>query len=188
MYSKKNNMKYKLQLLIYCFLFVVVLLQGQTVITKSIYETKPNDVEAYYFITERYNFKFGESDVSNALQRAINQVKTEKNFGVLFIQEGKYRISKTIYIPPAVRLIGYGKNRPEFILTKNSPGYQKEDSTDNGETDNYMFWFTRNLVTENQRPADANAGTFYRAISNINFTIEDGNPNSISLRTHFSQH
>ena len=50
-------------------------------------------------------------DVSDALQAAINQVKKEKNFGILFIPEGKYKISKTIYIPTAIRLIGYGKNR-----------------------------------------------------------------------------
>jgi hypothetical protein len=182
-------MKKKLYLLLFGLLLVVVSMQGQTVIPKSIYETKPEDPEAYYFIPENYNLKIGDkSDVSDALQRAINQVKTEKNYGVLFIPEGKYRISKTIYIPPAIRLIGYGKNRPEFILSKNSPGYQKGNSTDNGKTYNYMFWFTGNLVTDGQRPIDANAGTFYSAISNINFTIEDGNPNAIALRAHFAQH
>lgn len=182
-------MKGRLHLLMCGLLFVVAAMQGQTVITGSIYETRPDDADAYYFIPENYDFKAGgKSDVSDALQTAINQVKREKNFGVLFIPEGKYKISRTIYIPPAIRLIGYGKNRPEFILTKNSPGFQKKNSTDNDETYNYMFWFTGNLVTESQRPADANAGTFYSAISNINFTIEDGNPNAIALRTHFAQH
>ncbi|MCE5227769.1 MAG: gluconolaconase [Porphyromonadaceae bacterium] len=182
-------MKGRLHLLICCLLFVVVSLQGQTVITKSMYETRPEDDDAYYFIPEKYVFKLGESDVSDALQRAINQVKTEKNFGVLFIPEGKYRISKTIYIPPAIRLIGYGKRRPEFILTKNSPGFQNENPMiGGGERYNYMFWFTGNLVTDDQQPRDANAGTFYSAISNINFTIEDGNPCAIALRAHFAQH
>ncbi len=182
-------MKRRLHLLLCGLLFVVVSMQGQTVVTKSMYETRPDDADAYYFTPENYDFRpDGKSDLSDALQRAINQVKIERNFGVLFIPEGKYRISKTIYIPPAIRLIGYGKNRPEFILIKNSPGYQKETLTENAETYNYMFWFTSNLVTENQRPADANAGTFYSAISNINFTIEDGNPNAIALRAHFAQH
>lgn len=181
-------MKGRLHLLVSCLLFVVVSLQGQTVITKSVYETRPDDAEAYYFTPENYGFKFGQGDVSEALQRAINQLKIEKNFGVLFIPEGTYNISKTIYIPPAIRLIGYGKRRPEFVLTKNSPGFQKESPTQGGERYNYMFWFTGSLVTDDQQPRDANAGTFYSAISNINFTIEEGNPNAIALRTHFAQH
>ena len=110
-------MKRRLHLLLCGLLFVVVSMQGQTVVTKSMYETRPDDADAYYFTPENYDFRpDGKSDLSDALQRAINQVKIERNFGVLFIPEGKYRISKTIYIPPAIRLIGYGKNRPEFIL------------------------------------------------------------------------
>lgn len=182
-------MKGRLHLILCSLLLVAMSIQGQTVITSSMYETRPADDDAYYFIPENYDFKSdGKTDVSDALQTAINQVKTERNFGVLFIPEGKYKISKTIYIPPAIRLIGYGKNRPEFILTKNSPGYQKGNSIEGAEAYNYMFWFTGNLVTENQRPTDATAGTFYSAISNIDFTIEDGNPNAIALRAHFAQH
>lgn len=33
-------------------------------------------------------------DVSDALQAAINQVKKEKNFGILFIPEGKYKSAR----------------------------------------------------------------------------------------------
>ena len=99
----------------------------------SIYPLKPNDSEAFYFTPENYPIKAdGKMDVSDALQAAINQVKKEKNFGILFIPEGKYKISKTIYIPTAIRLIGYGKNRPEFILAKNSPGFQEEVADDIG--------------------------------------------------------
>ena len=71
----------------------------------SIYPMKPNDPEAFYFTPENYPIKAdGKMDVSDALQAAINQVKKEKNFGILFIPEGKYKISKTIYIPTAIRL------------------------------------------------------------------------------------
>lgn len=35
---------------------------------------------------------------------------------------------------------------------------------------------------------DANPGTFYSAISNINFTIRDGNPAAVVIRAHFAQH
>lgn len=65
----------------------------------SIYPQKPNDPEAFYFTPENYQIKAdGKMDVSDALQAAINQVKKEKNFGILFIHEGKYKISKTVYI------------------------------------------------------------------------------------------
>lgn len=154
----------------------------------SIYTLKPNDSEAFYFTPENYPIKAdGKMDVSDALQAAINQVKKEKNFGILFIPEGKYKISKTIYIPTAIRLIGYGKNRPEFILAKNSPGFQEEVADDKGKA-KYMFWFTGAVVKEGEKPRDAGASTFYSAMSNINLRIEDGNPHAVALRTHFAQH
>lgn len=152
----------------------------------SVYTQKPEDPEAFYFSTENYGFKDGE-DVTVALQSAINQLKREKNFGILFVPEGKYRISNTVYIPNAIRVIGYGKNRPEFILTKSSPGFQEEVPNDKGKS-KYMFWFTGSIVEENQRPRDAGAGTFYSAMSNINIRIEDGNPHAVALRTHYAQH
>lgn len=152
----------------------------------SVYIQRPNDPEAHYFTRENYGFKEGE-DISETLQHAINQLKREKNFGILFIPEGRYRVSKTIYIPNAIRLIGYGKSRPEFILSKNSPGFQEEVPNDKGKA-KYMFWFTGGLVENGQQPRDAGAGTFYSAMSNINIRIEEGNPYAVALRTHYAQH
>jgi polygalacturonase len=155
---------------------------------ESIFTEKPNDPQGFYFTSTNYNIETdGITDVSDELQAAINQIKKEKNYGILFIPEGKYRISKTIYIPKAIRLIGYGKNRPEFILGENTNGFQTGDqSGDFGES--YMFWFTLNLVDEGSLPNDANPGTFYSAFSNINIRIKNGNPNAVALRTHFAQH
>ena len=113
--------------------------------------------------------------------------KKKYNFGIVFLPEGKYKITKTVYIPKAVRLIGYGKKRPIVFLAKNSPGYQQEVIDDKGKA-RYMFWFTDNLVNESEKPRDAGAGTFYSAISNIDLRIEDGNPHAVALRTHFAQH
>ncbi|MDR1644610.1 MAG: SMP-30/gluconolactonase/LRE family protein [Tannerellaceae bacterium] len=152
----------------------------------SVYTLRPADAEAFYFTPENYSAD-GKTDVSDALQAAINQVKRERNFGILFIPEGKYLISKTIYVPAAIRLIGYGKKRPEIILARNSPGYQQEATADKGKS-NYMFWFTSGMVEAGQTPRDASAGTFYSALSNINLRIEDGNPHAIALRTHYAQH
>lgn len=164
-------------------LLFFLIFHSTLLITKaqSVYTQMPVDPEAFYFTSETFEIRSdGKQDVSEALQFAINKLKKEKNFGILFIPEGKYLISKTIYIPRAIRLIGYGENRPEFILEKNTPGFQEEQ--------NYMFWFTGNLVEEGQEPRDAGAGTFYSAISNIDFRIEKGNPGAVALRTHFAQH
>jgi len=86
---------------------------------RSVYQSRLDDSDAIYFTPA--NFKItadGKTDVSDALQQAITEVKTKYNFGIVFIPEGKYLISKTIFIPQAVRLIGYGKKRPQIILAK----------------------------------------------------------------------
>lgn len=163
-------------IILLAFVYMASNLQAQ-----SVYELKPEDPVAEYFTPDKYQIKAdGKTDVSDELQLAINKVKIEQNFGILFIPEGKYLISKTIYVPKAIRLIGYGKERPEFILGKNTPGYQQEQ--------NYMFWFTDGMVQDGQRPRDAGAGTFYSAFSNIDIRIEKGNPMAVGLRTHFAQH
>ncbi|MDR9414799.1 MAG: glycosyl hydrolase family 28-related protein [Gracilimonas sp.] len=168
-----------MKLVILCF--AILFYSPLTTIAQSVYTQIPDDSEALFFTAENFNIvPDGEHDVSEALQLAINKVKKDKNFGILFIPEGKYLISKTIYVPKAIRIIGYGENRPEFILGENTKGFQDEN--------NYMFWFTSNLVEKGQQPRDASAGTFYSAISNINFRIEKGNPKAIALRTHFAQH
>jgi hypothetical protein len=154
---------------------------------ESVYKEKPNDPEAVFFIPENYGVTGRNADISDALQKVINDLKTEKNFGIVFIPEGNYRISKTIYVPQAIRLIGYGAKRPVITLTRNSPGYQQEVPSDKGRA-NYMFWFTGRVVGSDGRVQDAGAGTFYSAISNINLVIEDGNPHAVALRTHFAQH
>ncbi len=167
-------------LLIVCWIIGSLPLVGAAE-SSSVYTQRPNDPEAFYFTPENYGFKAdGKSDVTEALQKAINQVKQEKNFGILFLPEGNYRITKTIQIPSSVRLIGYGKKRPVIYLGANTPGYQT--------TRNYMVWFTGGLAPEGREPSDANAGTFYSAVSNIDFRIDKGNPEAIAIRAHFAQH
>ena len=169
-------------------MLVVTVMKVTAIESKSVYELCPKDPEAVYFTPENYGIKSdGSMDVSDALQNAINEVKKNYNFGIVFLPEGKYKITKTVYIPKAVRLIGYGKKRPIVFLAKNSPGYQQEVIDDKGKA-RYMFWFTDNLVNESEKPRDAGAGTFYSAISNIDLRIEDGNPHAVALRTHFAQH
>ena len=153
----------------------------------SFYQTAPIDSQAYYFTSKNFPIKSdGKFDVSDVLQQAIDSLKKTKNFGIIFIPEGKYLISKTIFIPTAIRLIGYGKKRPVIKLKNNAAGFDKPVANDKGNAA-YMLWFTSGISSKG-KVSDAGASTFYSGISNINLEIGDGNENAVALRTHFAQH
>ena len=42
--------------------------------------------------------------------------------------------------------------------------------------------------TRGQEASDAGAGTFYSAVSNVDFRIDKGNPQAVAIRAHFAQH
>lgn len=154
----------------------------------SVYTERPVDHEAVYLTPDLFQVAGdGIADDSEAIQTAIQQVKRANNYGIVFIPEGVYRISKTIYIPKAIRLIGYGAKRPVILLGANTPGYREADPEDKGQA-SYMLWFTATLPVPGDPVEDANPGTFYSAMSNIDVRIEEGNPAAVALRTHFAQH
>ena len=156
--------------------------------SKSFYTKQLMDSDAVYFTPEKFNIKAdGSTDVADALQQALYDLKITHNFGILFLPEGKYLISKTIYVPQAIRIIGYGTNRPRIVLKKRSPGFQQPDSADKGKA-KYMFWFIHSVPKPGEAVRDAGAGTFYSAMSNVDLEIEDGNPYAVALRTHYAQH
>ena len=156
--------------------------------SKSFYTKQLMDSNAVYFTPENINIKVdGSMDVSDALQQAIFDLKTTHNFGILFLPEGKWLISKTIYVPQGIRLIGYGTNRPLIVLKKNAPGFQQPDSADKGKA-KYMFWFIHSVPKSGEPVGDAGAGTFYSAMSNIDLEIDEGNPYAVALRAHYAQH
>lgn len=169
----------RIQVLFFVLATLVVGLPAQNV--RSVFTSRPQDDTAVYFHSNR------NDDVSDALQQALNEAKGKENgCGILFIPEGKYYLSKTIYIPSGVRMIGYGSKRPLFILAKNTPGFQK--GTQETSKGKYLFWFISGDYQQGKRVSDANAGTFYSSINNINIRIEDGNPNASAIRAHFAQH
>lgn len=177
-----------LPLLLVILLNRPVVVRAQYTKSQSFYQQKLEDAEAVYFTPGNFKIKAdGKTDVSDALQQAIDQVKRTKNFGILFIPEDTCLVTKTIYVPQAVRLIGYGKIRPEFVPGKSSPGFQVPDPEDKGKA-KYIFWFTSGIQRPGQPVRDANAGTFYSAMSNINLRIGEGNPAAVALRTHYAQH
>lgn len=154
----------------------------------SFYMKKPVDERAVYFTDEFFHIKNdGTEDVSAQLQDAIYSVVKQDGYGVLFVPEGKYLISRTIYMPKAVRLIGYGKNRPEFILKDHAEGFDVPHPEQKGGFQ-YLFWFTNMMQEDESLIEDANPGTFYSAISNINVKMGEGNPYGVAFRTHYAQH
>ena len=147
----------------------------------SYYPARPEDPKAVYLTPDRFAVKAdGIADDTSGLQRAINQLQQTINQGIVFIPSGRYRITKTIYIWPGIRLIGYGATRPAFVLGKNTPGFQKDPA--------YLLFFTGDRPVAGERPHDASPGTFYSAISNIDIEIGDGNPGAVGVRARYAQH
>ncbi|MDQ8204601.1 glycosyl hydrolase family 28-related protein [Pelagicoccus sp. SDUM812003] len=123
----------------------------------------------------------GHADDTEALQMAINAVQERSEYGILLVPPGRYRITDTVYVWKGIRLIGYGEERPEIYLGKNTPGFQ-------GGSSRYLIHFASNRPREGQAIRDANPGTFYSALSNLNIVIDDGNPAAVGVRSHFAQH
>ena len=171
--------------------------------SQSYYPLRPSDPSAVYLTKDNFPVHAdGVTDDSAALQSAIDKVEDQHGEGILFVPAGKYRITRTIYVWPSVRIIGYGATRPVFLLPDNTPGYQ------NGI--GYMFFFTGGRPggrhwhwPEPQQPnrppfagtvppandvVDANPGTFYSAMSNVDFDLGNGNPAAAAIRFHVAQH
>ncbi len=148
----------------------------------SIYTNELYDPKAIYLTKDNFNIaNDGKTDCTKVIQEAINKVQETVKYGIVFIPEGEYLISETIYVWKGIRLIGYGKKRPTFILGENTPGFQTN-------INKYMIHFVSDRPPVGKPIRDANPGTFYSAISNINIIIKDGNPSAVAIRSHFAQH
>jgi sugar lactone lactonase YvrE len=168
----------------------------------SYYPLRLEDPKAVYLTKEQFHVAGdGLADDSAAIQAAIDQAEAAHGEGIVLVPEGRYRITRTIYIWPGVRVIGYGASRPVFVLADNTAGYQQGIG--------YMFFFTggrpggsrwRERPSNGVRPVmegtvppsnnviDANPGTFYSAMSNADFEIGSGNPAAVGIRFHVAQH
>ena len=83
-------------------LFTVLLLAGccaPIAPAASVYTSRLPDARAVYFTPDRFAVHGdGVADDTTALQEAINKVQETTGQGILFIPEGRYRLSKTVYI------------------------------------------------------------------------------------------
>jgi sugar lactone lactonase YvrE len=149
----------------------------------SYYTIRLDDPHAVYLTRDNFAVHGdGAADDTDAIQQAIDKVQETTNQGIVFVPEGRYRLTKTIYIWPGIRLIGYGAARPVFVLGENTPGFQDPDK------EKLMIFFAGRRPGPNAPPPDANPGTFYSALSNIDLEIQDGNGGAIGVRAHYAQH
>lgn len=146
---------------------------------ESYYPQRPEDPRSVYLTKDRIDVHAdGVGDDSDALQQAIDSVSRG---GIVFIPQGRYRLAKTVIVWRGIRLIGYGQERPVFVLTSGTPGFQ-------WGTGKYMFHFAGRRPQGNTPFSDASETTFYGGMDNINIEIEEGNFAAIAIRFHVAQH
>lgn len=149
---------------------------------QSYFPRRPDDPRAVDFTKEAFGAQAdGAGDDAEALQNAINRVQETARMGVVFIPEGRYRLSKTVYVWQGIRLIGYGQRRPVFVLGRDTPGFQDG-------TGHYMIQFADSRPQPGGPFVDASEFTFYSGMNNIDFELQDGNPAAIAVRFHVAQH
>ena len=165
----------------------------------SVFTTRLDDPKAVYLTVQEFGAHGdGITDDTAAIQAAIDKAEGGVREGIVFVPSGRYRLTRTIYLWPGVRLIGYGEARPVFVLADNTPGFQTGVGV--------MVIFTGaspaailrsgkrvpfpppGSVPRNDNVADADEDTFYSAMSNIDFEIGDRNPAAIAIRFHVAQH
>ena len=91
--------------------------------SSSVYSRRLEDPQATYLTADRFPIHAdGKSDDSEAIQQAIDRVQETTGQGILFIPSGQYRLTRTLFVWPGIRLIAYGGERPTFALPAGAPG------------------------------------------------------------------
>ncbi|HEX4163857.1 MAG TPA: glycosyl hydrolase family 28-related protein [Bryobacteraceae bacterium] len=178
---------------------IVLLGASFTALGKSVITSRLDDAKAVYLTRSEFGAQSdGIADDTAAIQAAIDKAEGHTHEGIVFVPSGRYRLARTVYIWPGVRVFGYGATRPVFLLADNTPGFQKHlgvmvmftgarPGERNGRRGRVPFP-PPGSVPPNDGIADANPGTFYSAMSNIDFEIGSGDPDAIAIRFHAAQH
>src|ERR1039458_3350888 len=92
----------------------------------SMFSTRLDDPKAVYLTAKEFGTHGdGKADDCAAIQAAIDKAGSAAQEGIVFVPAGRYRLTRTIYVWPGVRVIGYGASRPVFLLADATPGFQK---------------------------------------------------------------
>lgn len=168
-------------------ILLFIALAAAPIAAQSVFPTRPDDPHAVYLGPGSFGaVADGKADDTAAIQAAIDRVQETTGSGVVFVAEGTYRITHTVYLWAGIRLIGYGAHRPLFLLGPHTPGYQEGHGFLG--TGRYMLQFAQRRPPPGQPVVDANEFTFYSGIFNIDFKIGPGNPAAIAIRFHVAQH
>ena len=138
-----------------CLLLLTLTNLSAAATAQSFYPVRLEDKSAVYLSDPQRHFGAkgdGLADDTAAIQKAIDLVADTTHQGIVFIPEGRYRLTRTLYVWPSIRLIGYGARRPVLLLAANTPGYHAGPA--------YMVLFTGGRTGERrrggmQRPANA---------------------------------
>ena len=149
----------------------------------SYYTVRPDDPLAVEVTPARFGARGdGVADDTAALQQAIDAVQEASGEGVVLLPRGRYRLAATLYVWPGIRVIGYGARRPALVLGDRTPGYQDPQSP------RYLVFFAGRRPRDGSAPPDANPGTFYSALSNVDLEVGAGNPGAVGVRARYAQH
>jgi sugar lactone lactonase YvrE len=166
----------------FCAVALLLAIVTVPIYADSYYPIRIDDPRAVYLTKDQFGVHAdGIGDDSDSLQQAVNRVQETARIGVLFIPEGRYRITKTVFVWQGIRLIGYGGKRPTIVLGKDTPGFQEG-------TGKYMIHFADSRPQPNGSFSDGTEFTFYSGMSNVDIEIQEGNPAATALRFHVAQH
>ncbi|NWK94480.1 gluconolaconase [Sphingobium lactosutens] len=136
----------------------------------------------------------GKADDSAAIQQALDQARDKTGHGIVFLPSGTYRITRSLIVPAGVRVYGVGPTRPVILLGANTPGFQQGVSTMVifAGGDQYQVGKVPvpvpTVVPRDKVVRDANSGTFYSSMSNVDIEIGAGNPAAAGVRFRMAQH
>jgi len=90
----------------------------------AVITTKLDDPHAVYLAPGAFgSVGDGVADDSAALQAAMTRRRTTHT-RASYLWLGKYRVTRTIYVWPGVRVIGYGATRPVLLLGQATRGFR----------------------------------------------------------------
>lgn len=136
----------------------------------------------------------GKADDSAALQQAFDAARGDTRHGIVFLPSGRYRITRTLVVPAGVRVYGVGPTRPVILLGANTPGFQQGVSTmlvfagDDQYAVGKVPVPVPTVVPRDKIVRDANSGTFYSSMRNVDIEIAAGNPAAAGVRFRMAQH